>query len=266
MGPAYVVDHYPRTMFTAVPVQRCYDWSARRFAHVDAGFPTFASPHVTETADGILGFCMPWWEGREENLMSLCVPRLAAVASAAWNRDGERDFAGFLARQQKLLPRLERLCGATFARTPFADAATQQGNLAFRAPVRVSTGDCQPPFGPDRLTNGIPDRFDHFLGYPTAPEPLEITIELPEMAEVGRVVVHETAVGDSHEVRAGGVGGRRALPAGGESGKGKRGAAAFVEHRFEPRPVRFLRIRTRGCHGLTFPTFSRLTEVQAFAR
>ena len=38
------------------------------------------------------------------------------------------------------------------------------------------------------------------------------------------------------------------------------------EHPFEPRALRFIKISTRGCHGLTFPSFSRLTEVMAFER
>lgn len=265
--PMYVVDHYPRTMFTAVPVRRCYEWDRRRFAHVDPGMPTFLEPHVTDTNDGILGFLMAWWEGREENVLPLCVPRLAAVASAAWNRDGERDFASFEQRQRRLLPRYERLAGADLGRTPFADASSQVDNLAWRGAVTVSTGASQPVFGPERLTNGIPDRFDHFLGYPTQPVPLEITIELPRPADVGRVVVHERAIGESHELyelltSPDGVAWQKV----GETEKGSRGDRTFVEHRFEPRPVRFLRIRTRGCHGLTFPSFSRLSEVEAFAR
>ena len=78
-NPLYIVDHYPRTMFTAVPVQGCYDWDIRRFAHVNHGMPTFAKPHVTKTEEGILGYCMPWWEGREENVLALCVAPGRAV-------------------------------------------------------------------------------------------------------------------------------------------------------------------------------------------
>lgn len=265
--PLYVVDHYPRTMFTAVPVERCYGWDPRRFAHVAPGMPTFANPHVTKTAEGILGFCMPWWEGRPENLLPLCAPRLAAVASAAWNRDGEQDFADFEARQARLLPRLEAIAGFRFPELPFADPAMQVGNLAFRAKVTPSTGASQPVFGPQRLTNGITERFDHFLGYPTQPEPLEIVIDLGTAAEVGRVVVHETAVGESYEVyellvSADG----REYEKVGATEKGTRGERSFVEHIFAPRAVRYVKIRTLGCHGLTFPSFSRLTEVMVFER
>ncbi|MBL8896637.1 MAG: family 20 glycosylhydrolase [Planctomycetes bacterium] len=265
--PMYIVDHYPRTMFTAAPVRRCYDWDPRRFAHVDPGMPTFLQPHVTKTADGILGFCMPWWEGRAENLLGLCAPRLAAVAAGAWNRDGERDFTWFDQRQQRLLQRFEAIARVELPRTPFADPATQQRNLAFRGHVSVSTGASQPPFGPERLTNGITDRFDFFLGYPCAPQPLEITVELAAPSIVARVVVHETAVGDSHEVyelhtSADGVNWQHV---GRSIERSARGDRSFVEHRFAPRSVRFVHVRTRGCHDLTFPSFSRLCEIEAFA-
>ncbi|MDA1267405.1 MAG: hypothetical protein O2816_20170, partial [Planctomycetota bacterium] len=51
----------------------------------------------------------------------------------------------------------------------------------------------------------------------------------------------------------------------GRAGAGTRGEATFVDHSFPAREVRALRIVTEGCHGLTFPSFSRLTEVQAYA-
>lgn len=265
--PMYIVDHYPRTMFTAVPVETCYGWDPRVFKHVNHGMPTFAKPHRTKTADGIVGFLMPWWEGRESNLMKLCVPRLAAVAARAWAGALEADYAAFAARQRRLLPRCAALTGADLGRTPFADPETQADNLAFRGRVTASAGSSQPVFGPERLTNGIPDRFDHFLGYPTQPRPLEIVIELRVVADVGRVVVHERAVGESYELyelltSADGSAWRRV----GATAKGSRGERSFVEHRFPPRPVRFVKILTRGCHGLTFPSFSRLCEVEAFAR
>ena len=265
--PMYIVDHYPRTMFTAVPVKRCYQWDLQEFKHVNHGMPTFAEPHRTRTRDGIVGFMMPWWEGRQENVAKLCVPRFAAVAATAWNPDGERDFDGFQERQRSLLPRCAAVARTDLGRTPFADPATQRDNYAYRAKVTASAGTSQPVFGPDRLTNGIPDRFDHFLGYPTQPQPLEITLELRVPASVGRVVVHERAVGQSHEiydlhVSVDGSSWQQV----GTSGKGTRGEQSFVEHRFEPRTVRYVRIVTQGCHGLTFPSFSRLCEVEAFAK
>lgn len=265
--PLYVVDHYPRTMITAVDVERCYGWDIRRFAHINQGMPTFGKPHRTTGDKGLLGFCMPWWEGREKNVMGLCLPRLAAVASAAWNRKGESDFKGFEARQSRLIPRIEKISGFRLPELPYAAAETQKDNVAYRGRVTPSSGASQPVFGPQRLTNGITDRFDRFLGFPTKPEPLEIVVELQRAARVGRVVVHEAAVGKSHEiyelfVSADGKDYERV----GSSGKGSRGENAFVAHTFEPRQVRYLKIATQGCHGLTFPSFSRLTEVQAFEK
>ncbi len=265
--PFYVVDHYPQTMFTAVSLEGLYRWDWRRFAHVNHGIPTFKNPHRTKTLDGIVGFCLPWWEGREENLMPLCLPRLAAAACPAWNSAGEVDFQGFLKRQQDALQRLQAISEIRLPALPMAEAETQSTNLAFRAKVTPTRGASQPHFGPQRLTNGLTDRFDHFLGFPTQPEPLEIVIELLRPAHVGRIVIYETAVGESHEIY------QLLVSASGESyeavgvaQKGSRGEKNHVTHEFPRRHVQFIKIRTEGCHGLTFPSFSHLTEVQAFAQ
>ena len=264
--PLYIVDHYPRTMFTAVDLERCYDLDLTRFAHVNHGIPTFAKPHRTRSAEGIVGFCMPYWEGREENLIPLLVPRLAAACAATWNREGEEEFSDFDARRLRQRTRLETISGIAPNEIPYADPATQGENLAYRGSVTVSAGAAQPCFGPERLTNGIPDRFDHFLGFPTVPEALEITIELTRPAEIGRIVVHERAVGGSHELYEVYVRGTSGdFVRVGETQKDSRGEASFVEHRFDAREVAAIRIVTRGCHGLTFPSFSRLSEVMAFA-
>ncbi|MDF1798505.1 MAG: family 20 glycosylhydrolase [Planctomycetota bacterium] len=268
--PMYIVDHYPRTMFTAVEVERCYDWNPRRFAHINHGMPTFGEGHITKSDEGILGFCMPWWEGREENLLVLCLPRFAAASSAAWNREGESDFADFQARQRLAIPRFEAIAGVDLPEMPFADPATQGPNFAYRGPVSVSDGASQPHFGPARLTNGLTDRLDHFLGFPTQPEPLEIVVELlhpaPAPPTVGRVVVHEAAVNGSYElyellISADGI----HYDSIGTTTEGTRGENAFVEFAFEQRPVSHVKLLTQGCHNLTFPSFSRLTEIQAFA-
>jgi hypothetical protein len=80
-------------------------------------------------------------------------------------------------------------------------------------------------------------------------------------------VVYETAVGESHEIYELSVSadGEGYEPVG-SADKGSRGDGNFVTHEFAQRPVRFIKIATRGCHGLTFPSFSRLTEVMAFAK
>ena len=95
----------------------------------------------------------------EENLVKLCVPRLAAVAARAWSGVAAPSYAEFAADQRRLLQRYAQLAGADLGETPFAASASQRGNLAFRGAVTVSAGASQPVFGPDRLTNGIPDRF-----------------------------------------------------------------------------------------------------------
>ncbi|MGE3173400.1 MAG: family 20 glycosylhydrolase [Planctomycetota bacterium] len=267
--PMCVVQDHRTGACTAVPVQRCYEWQPRRFAHVDDDVAAFARPHVVEEAGAaaVVGFCMPWWEGRPELLLGMCVPRLAAVASVAWNRAGERDFADFAARQRRQLPRYERLAGVQLPRLRRAEASTQADNLAFGAAVTVSAGASQPVHEPACLTNGILDPADSFLGFPTRPDPLEITVDLGAVVEVARVVVHEVAIGDSHEVYEVLVAAAAdVFDRVGAAGVGTRGDRAFVEHRFTPRPARFVRVRTRGCEGLGFRTFSRLVQIEAFGR
>ena len=197
--------------------------------------------------------------------------RFAALAARTWSGSGEDDFADFLARLGPALERFEAISGYTFPELPYADPASQSANYAYRGPVTVSAGSHQPHFGPARLTNGIPDPFDHFLGFPTTPEPLEITVELLHPAftppTVGRVVVHERAVGSSYELYelfVSGDGGATWQSVG-QTAEGTRGEAAFVEFRFDPRPVTHVRVVTHGCKNLTFPSFSRLSEIEAFA-
>jgi hexosaminidase len=198
--------------------------------------------------------------------MPLCLHRLTAVASAAWNRKGENDFGDYQKRQARTLPILQKIAGIKLPATPFADPESQKENLAYRAKVTPSDGASQPHFGPTRLTNGIPDRFDHFLGFPTQPDPLEILIELRKAATVGRVAVYERAVGKSHEIYDVLVSSDgKKFEQVGSAKEGTRGDKDHVEHRFAPRGIRFIKIVTQGCHGLTFPSFSRLSEVMAFS-
>jgi N-acetyl-beta-hexosaminidase len=264
--PMYIVDHYPRTMFTAVDVRECFEWDPRRFKHIWDGIPTFANPHRTKTTEGILGFCMPWWEGREENVMALCWPRFAAVATAAWDMERPGGFDAYLREYTDSLPRFLRIAGVELPALPMSDAASQVGNLAFGCEVKPSVGATQPHFGPGRLTNGMTDRFDHFLGYPTDPTPLQIVIPLKATERVNRIVVHEGGVGGGYEqyrvqVSEDGL----TYTTVGEATKGSRGEAAFVEHKFAALDTAFVRIVTDGCEDLTFPSFSRLVEVQVFA-
>ncbi len=79
--------------------------------------------------------------------------------------------------------------------------------------------------------------------------------------------MHETAVGNSYELYelfVSGDGGATWTSVG-QTAEGTRGEATFVEHAFDARPVSHVRIVTEGCKNLTFPSFSRLCEVEAFA-
>lgn len=261
--PMYIVDHYPRTMFTAVDLQRCYEWDRRRFAHINHEMVTYGEGQIVDRDEGIVGFCMPWWEGREQNMLNLCVPRLAAVSAKAWNREGEQDFESFLERYGHFVSVWQKISGAKLTPMVMVDPRTQQGNLAFGKSVLVSAGQHQPYFSPQRLTNGVTAPVDHFLGFPTKPEPLVITIDLGERVDVSEVKVYETAQGgswESYEVLVGVDAGK--LEVVGETEEESRGKGNFVVHKFERKAVRFVRIRTNGCQGLTFPSFSRLCEVE----
>ena len=265
--PLYIVDHYPRTMFTAVDVKRCYEFDLKRWAHINHGFQTFANPHFTKSDKSLIGYCMPWWEGQEKNLLPLCLERLAAANAAAWNRKGENDFVDYQSRQAKLLPRLEKISDFTLPTLPVADPETQKDNLAYLAKVTPSAGASQPHFGPQRLTNGIPDKFDHFLGFPTEPNALEIVIELKEKSALSRVVIYERAVGRSweqYEIHLSADG--QTYEQVGKSEKGLRADENNLTHRFDPREAKFIKVVTKGCRDLTFPSFSRISEVMAFEK
>ena len=269
--PLYIVDHYPRTMFTAVPSRNCYEFNIKRFKHIDHGFPHYTHPHFLETTDHILGFCMPWWEGREENIFPVCRQRLTAVAARTWNDKGETSFDSFLSRDAKLKTLLDTIRPWT-GDAPTGGWANRMeeptaGNLAHGKPVNVSTGESQPQFHPQRLTNGATDRFDHFLGYPTVPEPLEITIDLGKEHDISRVEIFEAAVGKSWEKYelASSTDNKTFTPIG-KTEKETRGEKNSVTFKMDSRKARYLRIQTHGCQDLTFPSFSRLCEVMVFEK
>ncbi|MGE0144255.1 MAG: family 20 glycosylhydrolase [Planctomycetota bacterium] len=267
--PFYVVDHYPRNNFTGVSVDLCYHVDLRQMKNVNPGLPSYFEPQRLADTERVLGFCMPWWEGREQNLLPMCVNRFAAAATRAWDYDSDLSFEEFAAREAELLPRLQMIAGFELPPLPMADAASAAaiGNVAYGAEVSPSTGANQPHFAPARLTNGITDQFDLFLGYPTKPTPLVIDIRLREVVEIGRVRVHEIAVHQSWEsyrlfLSADGRGFERV----GQTKPGDRGDSRFVDHRFDKRLVHTIRLETDGCERFTFPSFSRLTEVEAFAK
>jgi len=267
--PLYIVDHYPRTMFTAVCSEECYNLDLQRFKHVNHGFPTFAEPHRIGSTEQVLGFCMPWWEGREENIVPICRQRLNAATARVWNDRGETSFDAFLQRDEKLQTLLDTIRPwkgqEPTAGWPDRKADPTPGNLAHGKPVSVSAGASQPHFGPQRLTNGATNRFDHFLGYPTVPEPLEITIDLGEVRSIGRVDIFEAAVGKSwekYEVACSTD--KRTWKPIGRTEEGARGETNKVSFTCTSCNARYIRLRTDGCQDLTFPSFSRLCEIMVF--
>ena len=97
--PLYIVDHYPRKNFTMASPQHIYETlRLTKFQHFNPGFPTFARPVQCERTDRLIGFCMPWWEGRDHNFAAQCFPRVIAMAEIAWRHDPKRDYPGFAAR------------------------------------------------------------------------------------------------------------------------------------------------------------------------
>lgn len=108
--PLYLVDHYPRNNFTMVSPEHIFSTlEICRFKHVNPGIPTYANPVVVEPSDRLLGFCMPWWEGREENYFPLVVPRLIPMASVAWNHEQPRNYDEF-ARSVSVAEAVRRAC------------------------------------------------------------------------------------------------------------------------------------------------------------
>jgi hexosaminidase len=97
--PLYVVDHYPRNNFTMASPEHIYQrLDLARFAHFNPEIPTFKNPIVVKPNDQLIGFCMPWWEGREINFFPLVTPRVIPLADVAWNGKHERDFDDFASR------------------------------------------------------------------------------------------------------------------------------------------------------------------------
>lgn len=101
--PLYVVDHYPRINFTMTSPQHVYETlKLTRFKHVNPGIRTFADPIMTPSSDQLIGFCMPWWEGREENFLTQSAPRMIPFSEVSWNPDVQRDFADLTRRTDRM--------------------------------------------------------------------------------------------------------------------------------------------------------------------
>lgn len=94
--PLYIVDHYPRNNFTMTSPQYIYEeLELCRFRHFNPAMRTFREPVRVNPHDRLIGFCMPWWEGREENFFPMIVPRLIPMAEVAWNLPRRRDYMDF---------------------------------------------------------------------------------------------------------------------------------------------------------------------------
>ena len=338
--PLYLVDHYPRTNFTMTTPRHIYETlSLTQFKHVNPGIPTFLKPHRVAPTDQLIGFCMPWWEGREENFLAQVVPRLIPFAEVSWNSNIERDFDEYTkrlkktesARRQMFYPvritasdlavdednvfhdkceitlSLENdstssakptirytldgsrpnsnsplyekpflITGDTTIRAAaFAESArlahetranfsqvTPVENLALGKPVSSSVSSGA-PFSIGRVTDGGTDNLDFYLGYPAEPKPVDITIDLEATKTVSSITVFAYSVNGSWEkysvevsidgVSFEEVASRLEKP---------NTPGSSVEHKFVPRDVRYVRIRSHGNKGYVFDSFSKIIEVQ----
>jgi hexosaminidase len=337
--PLYIVDHYPRTNFTMTSPQHIYEtMSLTRFKHVNPGIPTFAEPIVVEPNTRLIGFCMPWWEGREKNYLPLNVPRLIPFAEVAWHPESKREFKEFAKRSAAienvrinafypvaietaalaipqegvfhdqttvaLEPRLAvmapntkirwtrdgseptaespeyrspiKLTTSTHIRAAmFVDgeqlgpgsrktftAVTPEKNLALGKPVTSSTSS-DSPFSVERITDGGTGNLDFYLGYPATPKPIAITIDLESIQTISRINVIAYSVSNSFEKYQVQVStdGQEFLEVAARMEKPDQ-PTPKVQHRFDPREARYVRILSYGNRGYVFDSFSKIVEVQ----
>lgn len=97
--PLYIVDHYPRNNFTMAAPEQVYGLDRWRFSHFNPDLRSFKPIRVPVGSD-VIGYCMPWWEGRERNFFILCPPRIAPMAARAWNAEREIDYNDFAMRNR----------------------------------------------------------------------------------------------------------------------------------------------------------------------
>ena len=144
-------------------------------------------------------------------------------------------------------------------------------NLALGKPVS-SSASSGPPFSVDRITDGGTGNLDFYLGYPaTSEKPIAITVDLEEKQAIGKVVVHSYTISGSFEkykvlVSEDGESfaeiGSRLEPRSTEQNSNR----GVVEHEFDSRKVRFIRLLSEGNHGYVFDSFSKIVEIQAFEK
>jgi len=260
-APLYIVDHYPRTNLTVASPQYVFETlRLTKFQHFNPGMPTFARPVVTERSDQLIGFCMPWWEGRDENYARMCFSRVIPMAEVAWNHDQERDYQDFASRstateavRQRAFYPVDIVCdglavpedgvfhdqtqvsldkgdrsgeirytlhggkpraNSTLYQEPLSidrstivraalfengrqishdsrrmlTCVTPVMNLALGKPV-TSNRTSGSPFSIGRLTDGGTGVLDYYLGYPSEPEPVEVTVDLGESKMVNRITI-----------------------------------------------------------------------------
>lgn len=333
--PLYIVDHYPRNNFTMASPEYIYDnLELCQFKHFNPGMKTFQNPIRVEPNDQLIGFCMPWWEGREINYFPLIVPRLIPLAEIAWNSETPKKYSNFQTkkvstesiRQAYFHPvsitaanlALEResvfhnhtvvkmtapagtirytLDGSepsikssiyqsplelekstTVRATAFQDSKqlahgtrrTFVGvhptpNLALGKPAttNITTG---PVRSINRLTDGGTGNLDYFLGYPSEPEPILITVDLGEVMQINEVVLHLFSNGEAFEsyvieISSDGKNFRKVAT---RLEKPQEPAASVI-HDFPKTEARFVRVATHGCKGYVFDSFSKITEIQVF--
>ena len=101
--PLYIVDHYPRNNFTMASPEHIYrTMNLYKFAHYNPGMPTFLKPIMIDPQEydaSVIGFCMPWWEGREINFFPLITPRLIPMTEIAWNAKSANTNANNMKRE-----------------------------------------------------------------------------------------------------------------------------------------------------------------------
>lgn len=349
--PLYLVDHYPRNNFTMASPEHIYrTLDLYRFKHFNPGIPTFGKPIVVNPKTNpekpnaqIIGFCMPWWEGREINYFPQVVPRVIPMAEVAWNAKQEKNYEQFeknsrvaeLGRESAFYPvqieadslvlesesvahnkttvSLKCILLETFGDNaaikytldgsqPSADSATYSepfeleessvvraalfvdtkqmshgsrrtfvvvnpvNNLALGKPVTTSaTSDKL--FSTARITDGGTGNLDYYLGYPTEPKPIEITIDLENSEKISRIVVHTFTNGGAFEKYRVEISndGKTFQQVGDRTKKPEdRTKMSPAEFKFEPTKARYVRVVTNGMKGYVFDSFSKVTEVQVF--
>jgi len=137
-------------------------------------------------------------------------------------------------------------------------------NLALGKPV-TSNRTSGIPFSIGRLTDGGAGVLDYYLAYPSEPDPVEVTVDLGRMTAINRITVFAFFNGrayESYRVLVS-MDGKEFSEVAGRVDKPDESTAS-VDHDFERREVRFIRIESNGCKQNVFDSFSRLVEIQAF--